>query len=55
MILENPQISTAKMGELLGISKRAVLKQTKNLQDQDKLKRIGPARGGHWEIINKKE
>lgn len=55
MILENPRISTAKMGEILGISKRAVLKQTKTLQELGMLKRIGPARGGHWEITTKKE
>ena len=54
MILEDPQISTAKMGEILGISKRAILKQTKNLQDQGILKRIGPARGGHWKVTDKK-
>lgn len=55
MILKNPEISTAKMGKTLGISKRAILKQTKNLQDIGMLKRIGPARGGHCEITNKKD
>ncbi len=51
--MDKPEISTATIGEILGISKRAVLKHTKRLQGKGVLKRIGPARGGHWEITRK--
>ena len=37
LIRENPQISTAKIGEELGISKRAVLKQTSGLKTAGRL------------------
>jgi ATP-dependent DNA helicase RecG len=50
LIAADCMISTERIGELLGISKRAVLKQTRKLQDAKRLKRIGPARGGHWEV-----
>jgi ATP-dependent DNA helicase RecG len=51
LIVEDNTISTERMGEILGISKRAVLKQTRKLQEQERLTRIGPARGGHWEVL----
>lgn len=54
LMMDKPKISTATIGEILGISKRAVLKHTKKLQEKGMLKRIGPARGGHWEITRKK-
>ncbi len=51
LIAGDSTISTERMGERLGISKRAVLKQTRKLQDENRLKRIGPAKGGHWEVL----
>ncbi|HAS82136.1 MAG TPA: hypothetical protein DCS43_05535 [Verrucomicrobia bacterium] len=51
LIAGDSTISTERMGERLGISKRAVLKQTRKLQDENRLKRIGPANGGHWEVL----
>ena len=50
LIAGDSTISTERMGERLGISKRAVLKQSRKLQDENRLKRIGPANGGHWEV-----
>ena len=44
-------ITTEKLGENLGISKRAILKQIEKLKKQGHLRRIGPARGGHWEVV----
>lgn len=53
LMMDKPKISTVTIGEILGISKRAVLKHTKKLQEKGMLKRIGPARGGQWKIIKK--
>ncbi|MCX5810232.1 MAG: putative DNA binding domain-containing protein [Proteobacteria bacterium] len=44
-------VSTVHLGEILNISKRAVLKQIQKLKEQGRLKRVGPAKGGHWEVI----
>jgi Fic family protein len=51
LIAKDPSISTEALGQTLGISKRAVLKQISKLKTQGSLKRIGPAKGGHWKIL----
>ncbi|WP_368665439.1 HTH domain-containing protein [Chlorobium sp. KB01] len=44
-------MTTEQLASALGISKRAVLKQIDKLKVQCRLSRVGPARGGHWEVI----
>ncbi len=44
-------ITTEKLGKNLGVSKRAILKQIEKLKKRGRLRRIGPARGGHWEVV----
>lgn len=44
-------ITTAQLSGVLGITKRAVLKQVEKLKEQGRLRRVGPAKGGHWEVI----
>ena len=39
------------LAEKLGISRRAVTKQISNLRKEGKLRRIGPDKGGHWEVV----
>jgi len=51
MIKENPYISTSMMAGKLGISKRAVIKHTNQLQLDGEIKRNGSARSGSWEIV----
>jgi biotin operon repressor len=41
------------LGNAIGISKRAILKQIDKLKEQGRLRRIGPAKGGYWEVIEK--
>ena len=50
LIKEDNVVTTELLGKLLGISKRAVLKQIAKLKKQGRLHRIGPAKGGHWEV-----
>lgn len=50
----NPSISTEEIGNRIGITKRAVLKQVEKLKLKGKLGRIGPAKGGYWKIIEEK-
>ncbi len=51
LIKQNTFVSTEHLGELLGITKRAVLKQIQKLKAQERLRRVGPAKGGHWEVV----
>ena len=45
-----PSISTQEIADELGISRRAISKQITKLRDQGIIQRIGPDKGGHWEV-----
>jgi ATP-dependent DNA helicase RecG len=51
LMRSNPSISTEQIGANLGITKRAVLKQVDQLKKAGRLRRVGPAKGGHWEVL----
>ena len=47
-----PEISAEELALNIGISSRAVEKQIAMLKKKGLLKRIGPAKGGHWEVTS---
>lgn len=51
LVRENPYISKRQMSESLGISETAVDKNIATLKKKGILKRVGPAKGGHWEVV----
>ena len=51
LIAQNPKITTTEMAETLGISRRSIAKQITNLKNNNQLRRIGPDKGGHWEVV----
>ena len=51
LITKDNKISAKQMAEKLGISSRAVEKNIAKLKASGKLKRMGLAKGGHWEVI----
>lgn len=51
LVSKNPKITTTELAELLSISRRAIAKQISNLKEENKLRRIGPDKGGRWEVI----
>jgi ATP-dependent DNA helicase RecG len=54
-IIENDKIITLpKIAEKLGLTTWAIKKQMNKLQAKGIIKRIGPDKGGHWEVIKKK-
>ena len=50
-IRANKNVSAKEISETLGISLRAVEKQLSKLKESGRLRRIGPAKGGYWQII----
>ena len=50
LIRKNPQISAESIASAIGISSRGVEKQISRLKEEGLLKRIGPAKGGRWEV-----
>ncbi len=51
LIEDNRFITTSEMAYLLNRSRSAIAKQIAKLKDDNELKRIGPDKGGYWEII----
>jgi len=52
LVKDNPYISKKELSEIIGISTTAIDKNIKKLKKEGLLKRVGPAKGGHWEIVN---
>ena len=52
-IQQNPKVSAVEMASLLGISSRAVEKRLRTMRENDIIRRVGPDKGGFWEIIKK--
>ena len=47
----DPKITTTKLAEKLSLSTTAVEKNIHYLKSHGHVKRIGPAKGGHWEVL----
>ncbi len=51
LLSANGKLTIPELAEALGITTRAVEKQIARLRGQDRLRRVGPAKGGHWEVV----
>ena len=48
---DNPQISTREMATILGLVQRTIIRNINDLKAAGLIKRVGPAKGGRWEIL----
>ncbi|HRT18437.1 MAG TPA: winged helix-turn-helix transcriptional regulator [Candidatus Paceibacterota bacterium] len=53
LLKEKPSITKKQLSEILRISKIAVDKNIDKLKSLNLLKRVGPDKGGYWEVIEK--
>ncbi|CAG1006102.1 hypothetical protein METP2_03723 [Methanosarcinales archaeon] len=53
LIKENPAISANEIAEKMGLSSRAIEMQIAKLKKDNIIKRIGPDKGGIWEVVKK--
>ena len=51
LLRENPKLTTAGLAQALNISAKGVEKQLANLKREGRLRRIGPDKGGRWEVV----
>jgi len=55
MVLEQsekkPEISRKEFAHILGINPSEVQKHIHGLKDKSYIRRIGPDKGGHWEVV----
>jgi ATP-dependent DNA helicase RecG len=52
LIKENKQISASEIAFQLNITERTIQRDINKLKKKNKIKRIGPAKGGYWEVID---
>lgn len=50
-IKNNSNTTLSEIAENIGVSRRWIATNIKHLQDKGIVKRVGPNKGGHWEII----
>ena len=53
LISNNPDVTIPEIAEILQTTERNVQKHIKNLREKNIIRRVGPDKGGHWEIIDK--
>ena len=51
LIQQNPQMTTTELTETLGITMKGIEWQITQLKKRGFLRRIGPKKGGHWEVL----
>jgi predicted HTH transcriptional regulator len=50
LLREQPTMTVIELAETLEKSRSAILRAIKKLRDDGRLRHIGPAKGGRWEI-----
>ena len=51
LIKGRPEITTTEMAEIIGLTRRSIVNITNKLQEEGVIRRVGPDKGGHWEVI----
>jgi predicted HTH transcriptional regulator len=48
---ENSLITIPELAKKIGVTERSVERNIQKLQDSGIVRRVGPAKGGHWEVL----
>ena len=51
LIIANPSITTAELANRIGITTKGIEWQIGRLRKKGILERTGPAKGGHWKVV----
>ena len=55
IINNNPQVTRKELAELVGMTADGIKWNLEKLKKTGKIRRIGPDKGGKWDIIEKEE
>ena len=55
LIAADPSSTTAELVNRLGIRAKGIEWQIRKLKQKGVLERIGPAKGGHWKVMETKD
>ena len=50
-LVQDKNLTIPELARLIGVTERSIERNIRKLQDQGLLRRVGPAKGGHWEVI----
>ena len=50
IIVQNPSVTIPEIADSLGMSIPGIEKIVRTLKEEKRLRRIGPDKGGHWEV-----
>ena len=50
LMKNDPMITIADLAQLIGITERAVKMQIKKMKARDQIQRVGPDKGGRWQV-----
>ena len=54
-IRQHSEITIPEFALLIGVTERSIERNIRRLQSDGRLRRVGPAKGGHWELVEKSE
>jgi ATP-dependent DNA helicase RecG len=54
LMSENPRVSKRELAAQIGISTTAIDKNIVSLRAKGLIRRVGPDKGGHWEVVRRK-
>ena len=52
-ITKNPYITQSELAKVCGITEDGIYWNIKKLKEGGIIRRVGPDKGGHWEVVNK--
>ena len=55
LIKVHPEITQSELAEKIHLSVKGIEKQIRSLRELGIIRRVGPDKGGHWEIIEQNE
>ncbi|NOQ37859.1 winged helix-turn-helix transcriptional regulator [archaeon] len=50
-VATNPHITVVELAGIVDISERKIKENIRKLKEKGLIKRIGPDKGGHWEVV----
>jgi ATP-dependent DNA helicase RecG len=51
LMQRDPEVTIVELALVVGVTDRAIKKQIEKLKGLGRIRRIGPDKGGHWEVV----